>query len=231
MSASFTILLFIIIITVFFTIQLFTGFLMHQLIVYGIVAVPRNNEAAASLIISSASIASSSVCIFLTILAVKLRNSLVLKDYLALKPPKIKDIILWITILAFVIILIDLFLYLINVDASQPFVERVYSSTENYMLLYLAACLFAPVFEEILFRGFLFKGLIDNNIGLSNTVVITSCLWSIVHIQYDLKGLAVIFVLGVVLCLARHKSGSIFIPIGMHIFNNIVSLVITAYPE
>ena len=50
--------------------------------------------------------------------------------------------------------------------------------------------------------------------------VITSLVFAVMHLQYGLYEISTIVVLALIFCYARYKSGSLFLPIALHIFNN-----------
>jgi len=57
----------------------------------------------------------------------------------------------------------------------------------------IAAVVFAPLFEEGFFRGFLFVGFKQSRLGSFGTILITSAAWAALHIQYDLYGILLYF--------------------------------------
>ena len=110
------------------------------------------------------------------------------------------------------------------------FVLESYKNANNLPLLYLGVVFFGPLFEEMLFRGFLFKGLQKSVLGDVGAVVVSSVIFSVIHIQY---GLAVIVFLllpmAILLGYARLKSNSLILPILLHVFNNLLTCVVTHF--
>jgi membrane protease YdiL (CAAX protease family) len=47
--------------------------------------------------------------------------------------------------------------------------------------------------------------------------------WSALHTQYDLYGIALIFLGGLLLGYARLRGGSAYVPIAMHVVQNLVA--------
>ena len=86
----------------------------------------------------------------------------------------------------------------------------------------------APVFEETFFRGFLLPGFRHSAVGTPGAIVITSLSWTALHVQYDAYSLVTLFVLGIVLGLARVLTGSVYTTIGMHAVNNLIATLETA---
>ncbi len=95
-------------------------------------------------------------------------------------------------------------------------------------LLWTAVVIFAPFFEEVLFRGFLFVGLEHSRIGVAGTVILTSLVWAALHMQYNLIGMATIVIMGIVLGVIRHKTHSLWAPVLFHMMWNFLALLVTA---
>ncbi len=93
-------------------------------------------------------------------------------------------------------------------------------------LVWFAVCVAAPFYEEIWIRGFMQIGFVHSRVGLIGALIIPSAFWAAQHIQYQIFGIGVIFVFGLVLGFVRHKSGSIWPPIIMHAINNAVALAL-----
>lgn len=106
---------------------------------------------------------------------------------------------------------------------------RTLSGTRHLpVTLILIIC--APLLEELIFRGYLFKAWRHSRLGLSGTLLLTSMLFTMLHAaQYNWIILAMIFALSVILGLAREKSGSIWVPIIIHSLNNFVAAVTVVY--
>ena len=86
----------------------------------------------------------------------------------------------------------------------------------------------APLFEETFFRGFLFRGFASSFLGVIGTVLVTAGLWALLHVQYDAYGIALVFALGLLLGIARARTGSLWVPIAMHSAANLVATIETA---
>jgi len=107
-----------------------------------------------------------------------------------------------------------------NEPEVNEFMETTYKSVDNLVVIWLGIAVMAPLFEEIFFRGFLYTGWSRTVMGGIGAAILTSGIWALIHIQYSPFIIGWIFVFGLVLCLARAVTGSIWVPIIMHIFNN-----------
>jgi uncharacterized protein len=92
----------------------------------------------------------------------------------------------------------------------------------------LAACalvsVVAPICEELLFRGFMFRAL-SNWRGPWQAAVITGLLFGIVHgLSAPIVDLAPLAFLGFVLCVVYYRTGSLYLCILMHSVNNSLAL-------
>jgi len=61
--------------------------------------------------------------------------------------------------------------------------------------------------EEILFRGFLFRGWRRSRRDVWFVVILTALLWAVVHLQYDPYVIAQVFAYGLVLGWIRWVTG------------------------
>jgi membrane protease YdiL (CAAX protease family) len=102
-------------------------------------------------------------------------------------------------------------------------------SSAHPIWLFIALTFFAPLLEELFFRGFLFSGLEAVGARQWVPVVVTAALWSMLHAQYDGYGIGSIFVMGLLLGTARRSADSILPCFAMHGTANAIAYVETAY--
>jgi uncharacterized protein len=84
-----------------------------------------------------------------------------------------------------------------------------------------------PIGEEVLFRGFLFRGLIQGPRDSLPGILVISLIWSLLHIQYDWFGAGLVFALGVMFGYVRLYSGSTTLVILLHVLLNAESVAET----
>jgi len=107
-----------------------------------------------------------------------------------------------------------------------PFVANAYRTGADLVLLWLAFVVLAPIAEEVAFRGFLFAGLAD---APAKAVLLTAATFTSLHLgQYGPWELGFLFAFGVLLGVARARSGSLYPPIAMHMLMNLAALLATA---
>ncbi|MBN2590922.1 MAG: CPBP family intramembrane metalloprotease [Sedimentisphaerales bacterium] len=92
-------------------------------------------------------------------------------------------------------------------------------------LLWLGVIFAGPIEEELLFRGFLFEGIRNSKLKNIGAVIFTSLVWALMHSQYDISGIFIVFLCGLFLGFSRVKSNSINPPIIIHVIHNAISTI------
>ena len=87
----------------------------------------------------------------------------------------------------------------------------------------LALVVFAPVAEELIFRGYLFGGLREN-VRFWPAAIITSILFGALHGQWNVA--LDTFVLSLILCYLREKTGSIWAGMVLHGIKNALAFTL-----
>jgi uncharacterized protein len=177
---------------------------------------------------SIAIITATPVTIGLVLLFAGIKKNLPLKHYLALRTLPRRRLLRWCLVLLGFALLADLTTVSLGKPIVPEFMTEVYRTARWTPLLWFAVVICAPLAEELLFRGFLFKGWLHSPLGGWGTVLLTSFIWATLHQQYDLHGIAIVFAAGLLFGYARLRSGSIYPPLAMHILMNLLALVQTA---
>jgi uncharacterized protein len=96
-------------------------------------------------------------------------------------------------------------------------------------LVALLAVVVAPVVEEVIFRGVLFRALADR-INLTVGLVLSSAIFALIHIEVVLSqpfALVGLFTVGFLLALAYHLTGNLMVAVLGHAVFNAISLGLT----
>jgi uncharacterized protein len=145
-------------------------------------------------------------------------------DYFALHWPNRRDVILGLVVLVGVIALSDALLYLSGRALVTPFQLQSYTTAraEGWLpAMLFAAIIVAPAGEELMFRGFLFRGFVRSERTVWPAIVVISLFWAALHIQYDWTGILQIFVIGLFLGWMRWRSGSTLLTFLLHTLFNL----------
>lgn len=177
------------------------------------------------LFLSTATLVSAPICIGVIILFVKLQRGPSVRQYLRIVPIAFGTLLKWLGITVLVMAAMAGVNYLLDTPMDDWMVD-VYETAVVVPLLWVAVILAAPLFEEILFRGFLFAGLHNSRVGAVGAVLLTALLWALLHIfQYDIYTTSMILVFGILLGIARLRTDSIYIPLAMHAFYNLAAMI------
>lgn len=104
------------------------------------------------------------------------------------------------------------------------FMQRVVGSTTNWPLLIAGVVVLGPLFEELLLRGLLYgtlRHIADEHVS----VAVSAGVFALMHLQYSLPIMLLILPMGVVLGYARSRSGSIWVPVLLHMVNNGLTVI------
>ncbi len=108
----------------------------------------------------------------------------------------------------------------------NPQMKALYLTANPRIHLWLAVVLLAPLLEEWIFRGFVFDGLCSVKGGKWLACGLTSLLWTLIHLQYGVREMTLLFALGLLLGWVRIRSASIWPCIFLHAINNLMATVV-----
>jgi membrane protease YdiL (CAAX protease family) len=172
---------------------------------------------------SAAVCAGAPVIIGLSLLFARAAPGITVRAYLALHGRGWKTIGAWCLAVLLFAVIADSTTYLVRGRLVPPEMEEVYRTAYFVPLLWFAFVVVAPLAEETFFRGFFFKGLEHSHPGPAGAIVLTSIMWAVMHTQYDPYDMAVIFLGGLLLGCARWRSGSLYVPLAMHMTQNLLA--------
>jgi uncharacterized protein len=151
-------------------------------------------------------------------------------EYLGLVRPATRDVLIALSILVPFLLGYDALTYLLGRDIVTPFQVDTYRSAQSAGMLplfWFALVIAAPVAEEIMFRGYLYRGWVRSERMAIPVILIISALFASLHLQYDWFGILQVFFIGLVLGLIRWRSGSTMLTILMHFLANVWSTIET----
>jgi len=154
----------------------------------------------------------------------KLKRGSVLKEYFDLRGYSWKTFWTWMGILVLLLVFEGYAIEAFGAEEIPSFMMNIeYPTVSSMWFLVFSVIFMAPLVEEVVFRGFLLKGFSNSFMGVWGAVILTSALWAMIHLQYEFAYVAVIFVVGLVFGYARIQTNSIFVPMTMHFFMNLVA--------
>ena len=151
-------------------------------------------------------------------------------DYLGLIWPRRGEVVFGVAAMVVLIVAGNVLSWLLGRNLVTPFQLDIYktASAGGWLLwLWLAIVVFTPIGEEILFRGFLFRGWLRSPRDVWPVIVVTSLLWALIHVQYDWYTIGQIFVFGLLLGWMRWATGSTLLTILLHALINSEGMIET----
>jgi uncharacterized protein len=153
-------------------------------------------------------------------------------DYLGLRGTSWKNFLLGLVGLVVIIMGWDQMSRTIGHEVEPGFMLDVLKTAQVdgvLWLLIVAFCVAAPVSEELLARGFLYRGWSESALGPYGAIVLSSLVWTTMHLQYEWYFFGEVFCLGLWLGYMRYRSGSTWLTIALHALNNFGAVVQSIY--
>jgi membrane protease YdiL (CAAX protease family) len=149
-------------------------------------------------------------------------------DYLALRGTSWKNSVLGAVSLIVLVACWDLLSRALGRDSTPGFMVDVLRSAQAdgaLWLLVLAFCVAAPLTEEFFVRGFLYRGWSESFLRPIGAILLSSAVWTAMHLQYDWFFFGEVFSIGLLLGWLRWHSNSIWLTVFVHGLNNLAATV------
>jgi membrane protease YdiL (CAAX protease family) len=153
-------------------------------------------------------------------------------DYLALHWPSWKQLLFGAVGLILIVVAWETMSRSLGREATPGFMTDLLKSGRDKgaaLMLLFAFSVAAPMSEEVLARGFLFRGWSASFLRVPGAIILSSLVWTIVHLQYDMYFLAEVFSIGLWFGYMRYRAGSLWLTIVLHALNNLTAVVLTMW--
>lgn len=111
-------------------------------------------------------------------------------------------------------------------------VKNNVQNSKDLVFVLLHICLLAPVVEEFIFRGMAYRRIELSRFGSKGAVIITSLVFTFIHLQYSWMVLLLLLPGSFLLGLIRYKTGNLYYCIFAHMLMNTTSMVaLFVFPE
>ena len=160
-----------------------------------------------------------------TALAAGIRRPPSLTAELGLVRPRWRPALAWLAVTLAFTFAYDALSAALDRPVVPEYLERAYRTAAFLPSLVVAVVVAAPLFEELLFRGFLYAGLARSRLGPRGAIAVTAAVFAAIHIQYDLLDMTAILGLGLILGAARWRTGSTLLTLGLHAAVNLAAMV------
>jgi hypothetical protein len=153
-------------------------------------------------------------------------------DYLALRWPSWTDLAIGAVALIVLVIGWDLLSRAAGREIVPGFMGEVLNSARadgSLWLLVIAFVIAAPVSEEFFARGFLYRGWSESFLGPVGAIVLSSLVWTALHLQYDWFFFGEVFSIGLLFGYLRYRSHSTWLTTILHGLNNLAATLQTMW--
>jgi uncharacterized protein len=153
-------------------------------------------------------------------------------EYLALRWTSWRNLAIGVAALVVVVMGWDLLSRATGRDATPGFMMEVLKSAQAdgaLWLLVIAFCVAAPVTEELFARGFLYRGWSESVLGPVGAILLSSMMWTALHLQYDWFFFGEVFSIGLLFGYLRYRSGSTLLTMVLHGLNNLAATLQTLW--
>jgi membrane protease YdiL (CAAX protease family) len=153
-------------------------------------------------------------------------------DYLALRWPSWTQLLLGAVGLVLIVVIWEFMSRSMGREATPGFMTDLLKSGRDKgaaVALVLAFSVAAPMSEEVLARGFLYRGWSESFLRVPGAIILSSLVWTAVHLQYDLYFLAEVFSIGLWFGYMRYRGQSLWLTIVLHALNNLAAVVLTMW--
>jgi len=121
-----------------------------------------------------------------------------------------------------IIIVHNALLFLLGVDTQGENIVKLFAELDSPVWFFIVGAIFAPLVEEVFFRGFLFQGF-RQRYGWVTAMLLSAAIFAIAHL--DLVVLIPTFILGCLLAYVFHRSNSIWPGVILHVLVNTFGLL------
>ena len=140
-------------------------------------------------------------------------------DYLALRWPSWSSLLIGAVALFVLVMGWDMMSRATGREVEPGFMGDVLKSARAagaLWLLVIAFCVAAPISEEFFARGFLYRGWSQSFLKAPGAILLSSAVWTVLHLQYDWFFLGEVFSIGLLLGYLRYRFNSTWLTVILH---------------
>lgn len=149
----------------------------------------------------------------------KKKDKIEIKEYLNIKRINITLLLKYLFLSFIVRILLEqlvIFMHTPSTDIQVPL--NIFEIIAEFIM----SCVFAPVFEEIIFRFGLYKKL-NKKLNFIISILITSIVFTLIHF-YNIDGIIILLGISLIWHYSFYKTNNLIYPIFLHFFHNLYAV-------
>lgn len=156
---------------------------------------------------------------FAVINNLKSKNKIDIKECLNIRNINFSLLLKYVFLSFIVRILLEQLVILMHIPSTDI---QVLSNIFEIVVEFIVTCIFAPIFEEIIFRFGLYKKL-NRKLSVFISILVTSIVFSLIHI-YNIDGFIIVLGISLVWNYSFYKTDNLIYPILLHLFHNIYAV-------
>jgi len=176
-------------------------------------------------VLSVGTMVTTVLCCTLIAGIIKLKRNADLRDYLCLKMVPLLTLLKWVGIMVLVDAASDGLTCITGHPIVPEFSKNIFETAKPVWMLWVAVVIGAPLFEETLYRGFLFRGLERSRIRALGAAILVTTAWAALHVQYDFFEIFLVWIAGLAMSAGRYFTRSLWVPVAMHATMNAIATV------
>ncbi|EJN13975.1 CAAX amino terminal protease family [Bradyrhizobium sp. YR681] len=137
-------------------------------------------------------------------------------EYLALNWPSGGEIVRALFLMAIVLTVEMVLLSIAGSRGYKPGPDLIVRGSAGMLAMLIGSCIVAPIVEEFVVRGFMYRGWSQSFLGPNGAIVLASALWALGHVQYDLFGRFNVFLAGLAFGHLRASGNSTWLAVIAH---------------
>ncbi len=156
---------------------------------------------------------------FTVISDLKEKDKIEIKEYLNIKKIDITLLLKYLFLSFIVRILLEQLVIFLNIPSTDI---QLPLNIFEIITEFIISCIFAPIFEEIIFRFGLYKKL-NKKLNISISILVTSLVFTLIHL-YNIDGVIILLGLSLIWQYLFYKTNNLIYPILLHFFHNLYAL-------
>ena len=156
---------------------------------------------------------------FAVISDLKKKDKIEIKEYLNVKKINITLLFKYLFLSFIVRILLEQLVVFINIPSTDI---QVPVNILEIIAEFIMSCIFAPIFEEIIFRFGLYKKL-KKKLNFFISILVTSIVFALIHF-YNIDGFIILLGISLIWHYSFYKTNNLIYPILLHFFHNLYAV-------
>lgn len=156
---------------------------------------------------------------FVVISDLKKKDKIEIKEYLNVKKINVTLLLKYLFLSFIVRILLEQLVIFLNTPSTDIQIPvNIFETIAEFIM----SCIFAPIFEEIIFRFGLYKKL-NKKLNAFISILVTSIVFALIHL-YNVDGFVILWGISLIWHYSLYKTNNLIYPILLHFIHNLYAV-------